>query len=288
MTSQGRPLSVEFEESENGGSNTSANPTFGDIVAERLSRRDLMHGLLAVAVAETAIGPLALGASPRAHAAEAHPADPTRFSFDELPVAPNSETHHVASGYDADVLISWGDRVLADAPEFDPHALTPAAQAKQFGYNNDFLGFVPLDGRSDHGLLVVNHEYTNGELMFRGISGRSGKDKSFEGVTKDIVDVEMMAHGGSVIEIKREGGKWSVVPNSKYARRITAETPMRISGPAAGHALMKTSADPAGTRGARHGQQLRRRHNAVGHVAHVRGEHQRLLLEQGCGRTPHR
>ena len=181
MTSADRPLSVAFEESENAGSNTSANPTFGDIVAERLSRRDLMHGLLAVAVAETAIGPLALGASQRAHAAEAYPVDATRFSFDELAVAPNSETHHVASGYDADVLISWGDRVLADAPEFDPHALTPAAQAKQFGYNNDFLGFVPLDGRSDHGLLVVNHEYTNGELMFRGIGGRSDKDNAFAG-----------------------------------------------------------------------------------------------------------
>jgi hypothetical protein len=247
MTPASRPLSVEFEEAENKGSNSSANPTFGDVVAERLSRRDLMHGLLAVAVAETAIGPLALGASKRAQAAEAHPVEPTRFSFEELAVAPNSETHHVAPGYDADVLISWGDRVLADAPAFNPAALTPSDQSKQFGYNNDFLGFIPLDGRSDHGLLVVNHEYTNGELMFRGIGGRSDKDNAFAGVTKDIVDVEMMAHGGSVIEIKREGGKWAVVPNSKYARRITAETPMRISGPAAGHALMKTNADPSGT-----------------------------------------
>ncbi len=249
MTSADQPLSVAFEESENAGSNTSPNPTFGDIVAERLSRRDLANWLLAVAVAETAIGLPALGASQRAHAAEAHPANVTRFSFDELSVAPNSETHHVAPGHDADVLISWGDRVLADAPDFDPHALTPAAQAKQSATTTTF-GFVPLDGRSDHGLLVVNHEYTNGELMFRGISGRSGKDQSFEGVTQDIVDVEMMAHGGSVIEIKREVGKWSVVPNSKYARRITAETPMRISGPASGHALMKTSADPTGTESA--------------------------------------
>jgi secreted PhoX family phosphatase len=247
MTSMGRPLSVEFEDSENAGSNPSPNPTIGDIIAERLSRRDLMGGLLAVAVAEVAVAPLALDAGRQAHAAETQSgAAGTRFSFAELAVAPNSDTHQVAEGYDADVLIRWGDKVLAEAPEFDPHALTPHGQATQFGYNNDFLGFIPLDGRSDHGLLVVNHEYTNGELMFRGV-GERGKDQTFEGVTKDMVDIEMMAHGGSVIEIKREGGKWSVVANSKYARRITAETPMRISDPAAGHALMKTSADPAGT-----------------------------------------
>ena len=257
MTSPSRPLSVEFEESENAGSNGSANPTIGDVIAERLSRRDLMHGLLAVAVAEVAISPLALdaGQAHAANAAEAMPAAGTRFSFAELAVAPNSDTHLVAEGYDADVLIRWGDKVLADAPAFDPLALTPAGQAKQFGYNNDFLGFIPLEGRSDHGLLVVNHEYTNGELMFRGIGGRSDKDNAFAGVTKDIVDVEMMAHGGSVIEIKREAGKWTVVPDSKYARRITAQGPRerRLAGGGArrrgraggaAHALARALRDP--------------------------------------------
>lgn len=39
-----------------------------------------------------------------------------------------------------------------------------------------------------------------------------------------------------------------IVRPSKYARRITAATPMMITGPAAGHAMMRTSADPTGTR----------------------------------------
>ena len=68
------------------------------------------------------------------------------------------------------------------------------------------------------------------------------------GVTKDLVDIEMMAHGGSVIEIVREVGTWRVVEGSKYARRITVETEMRIAGPAAGHERMKTGGDPTGTR----------------------------------------
>src|SRR5436190_178142 len=142
MAKASAPLSVQFEEAENAGSNPTSNPTMGDIISERLSRRDLMGGMLAVA--------------------------------------------------------------------------------------------------------VVNHEYTNGELMFRGIGNRSGKDQGFANTTREMTEVEMAAHGGSVVEIRREGGKWSVVPSSTYARRITAETPMHISGPAAGHELMRTSADPTG------------------------------------------
>ncbi len=113
---------------------------------------------------------------------------------------------------------------------FTPSQLSADAQKQQFGYNNDFIGFLPIDGRADHGLLVVNHEYTNGELMFAG-HGRRRED--LDSVSKDIVDVEMQAHGGTVLEIRRENGKWSIVPGSSFARRITAETDMRMTGPAA-------------------------------------------------------
>ncbi|MCC7254089.1 PhoX family phosphatase [Hyphomicrobium sp.] len=239
------PPSVAFEAAENEGSNASRNPTLGDMVAARLSRRDLMQGLVAISVASEVLWPQALAAATPADAAGIA-ASP--FDFVELAVAPASETHHVAEGYDADVLIRWGDAVLPGAPAFEPGKPDAAGQTKQFGYNNDFLGFIPLDGRSDHGLLVVNHEYTNGELMFPGLSPRSDKNADFAAVTREIVDAEMMAHGGAVLEVRREGGKWHVVPESKYARRITAETEMLISGPAAGHDRMKTSADPTGTR----------------------------------------
>ena len=41
-------------------------------------------------------------------------------------------------------------------------------------------------------------------------------------------------------------GRWS--RGSKYARRIDADTPIEITGPAAGHERMKTKADPNGRR----------------------------------------
>jgi secreted PhoX family phosphatase len=239
-----RPVSQLYEEAEDTGANSSRNVTIGDIIAERLSRRDLIKGALAVTAINAVLPPVA--ALVTAERAEAATNSTPSFSFAEI-AAGSDEKHHVAEGYDADVLIRWGDKVLADAPDFDPKAQSAAAQAGQFGYNNDYLGFIPLGQGGDHGLLVVNHEYTNVELMFPGGAGMT-QEKKFEGVTKDLVDIEMMAHGGSVIEVRREGGKWQVVAGSKYARRITAETEMAISGPAAGNDRMKTSADPTGTR----------------------------------------
>ncbi|GBD50094.1 PhoX family protein [Methylopila sp. Yamaguchi] len=234
---------VACEDAENVGRNSSANPTLGEIIAARFSRRDLMRGALAATAIAATISPRALDAAGAASAAE--PA--SRFDFKEIE-AGIDETHHVADGYDADVLLRWGDPLFPDAPAFDPLAQTAEKQRLQFGYNNDFVGFVPLDGSADRGLLVVNHEYTNEELMFPGLGVQDSKSAALAGMTRELVDIEMAAHGGSVVEIARAGGKWSVVPNSRYTRRITAETEIAIHGPAAGHERLRTSYDPEGRR----------------------------------------
>lgn len=164
-----------------------------------------------------------------------------RFAFDEVPHGID-ETHHLAPGYRADILIRWGDPVTVDAPVFDPAHQSAAAQQRQFGYNNDFIGLVPLG--DDRLLLCVNHEYTNEELMFPGL-GRQDR-QAFTGMTAEIAAVEMAAHGGSIVEIVRTGGRWSVDPNGRRNRRITASTAMMIAGPAAGDPRMRTAADPSG------------------------------------------
>ena len=157
--------------------------------------------------------------------------------------------HHSAPGYKTEILIRWGDPVLPGAPEFDPMAQPAEKQAQQFGYNNDYMGFLPINGSSEHGLLVVNHEYTNEELMFPGLGGiQDAKEVMFKDMTRELADIEMMAHRGSVLEIRKVGGDWQVIKDSPLNRRITAATEMVLSGPVAGSDLVKTSADPSGTK----------------------------------------
>ncbi|HSK42202.1 MAG TPA: PhoX family phosphatase [Arenibaculum sp.] len=241
--------SAAFQADDDIGRNPTGALTMGDVIARRYGRREILRGSLAVAAITASFGPLSqLVGRGEAKAA----AGKASFSFPEV-TAGVDRTHHVADGYAADILIRWGDPVLPGAPEFDPANQTAEAQKQQFGYNNDYLGFVPLpagSGGSDHGLLVVNHEYTNEELMFPGVGvEQDGKDAGFAKITRDLADIEMAAHGGSVIEVRKSGGKWQVVRDSRYNRRITTgDTEMDITGPAAGSDRMKTSADPSGTR----------------------------------------
>lgn len=172
------------------------------------------------------------------------------FSFSGLPHGVDS-THHVAEGYRADILIRWGDPVTDDAPEFNPFKQTPYAQSRQFGYNNDFVGFFPLPRGShnpDRGLLAVNHEYTTRKLMFpkheKG-NKHQGKKSDYEQV---LCEIEMAAHGLSVIEIEKDRkGRWRRVRFSPYNRRVSPlKSVLDISGPAAGHDRLKTHYDPKG------------------------------------------
>lgn len=207
-----------------------AATSFAEIAAARLSRRGVLSG---------AAGLAGLAAAP-ALARQAG-SDISTLTFDDVDQTITA-TDRVAKGYRRQVLIRWGDKVLADAPVFDPAHQTPEAQAAQFGHNNDFLAFLPLPRgaqESGHGLLWANHEATSSHLMF--------PSAELAARTERHARVEMAAHGGSIVEVKRaEDGTWSVLPGGAYARRITPETPMTISGPAAGHERLKTSADPTG------------------------------------------
>ena len=235
-----------LEENEGPATNPTDNRTMGEIIAARFSRRGFLKGSLAVSAIAATVGPLAMIAADDARAAEG-----SAFKFDELE-AGIDDKHHVAPGYDADVLLRWGDPLFADSPQFDPTKQSAEAQARQFGYNNDYVGYIAIDGSAEHGLLVVNHEYTNPHLMFPGIVSiveKDGKKKAeVAPLSKEQVDVEMAAHGGTIVEIRKVSGKWQVVRDGKLNRRITATTEMALSGPVAGHDRVKTNADPSGTK----------------------------------------
>jgi secreted PhoX family phosphatase len=90
----------------------------------------------------------------------------------------------------------------------------------------------------------VNHEAVQESYLHTG--GTTSPTR--EQYTADMVRKSQNAHGVAVVEIARNGdGDWEVV-RGRYNRRITVNTPTEISGPAAGHRLMKTTADPTGQR----------------------------------------
>jgi uncharacterized protein len=212
-------------------SESGAGRTFEEVAAERYSRRDILKqgaGAAIVAMAAPAI------------ARQVGQSENTKLDFE--PVLPTDlDEIRVPDGYECKVLLRWGDPLFADSPKFDPDKQTASSQAKQFGYNCDYVGFLPLplgSNSSDHGLLVVNHEYSEGARMFPDYKERQ----------KRHADTELAAHGMSVVEIRKTMGEWEVVQGSRYNRRLTGETIFELSGPAAGVEAMKTKEDPTGRR----------------------------------------
>ena len=230
---------IKLDDPDNTTSNpriANGTPTMNDIIESRFTRRTFLEGVTATTTS------LALGGC----AVIGDPASTEQIDFDFEEIARGIDgTHHVPEGYTADLVIRWGDPLFEDSPAFDPTRQSEAAQLRQFGYNNDFLGLVSLPndalGRS-RALLCVNHEYTSTYLMFPNV-----RETYPSSMTADLCLTEMAAHGGSVVEIVETANGWTPVIGSRYNRRITAHrTPMAITGPAAGSPRLVTSADPTG------------------------------------------
>lgn len=226
-------------------SNRSSNPSIHELSDP--ARRTLLQGGLGATLGGL-LGPLAVqaaatspAAAPSASAAVAgSDSAPPLLGFKPVPVS-RADAVVVPEGYSAQVLLPWGEPVgiAGRMPAFRPDASnTGADQEVQMGMHHDGLHYFPLDG-SKRGLLVMNHEYVDYGLLY------PDGDKSWNA---DKVRKAQAAHGVSVSEIELQDGEWMAVRPSRYARRITAATPMAVQGPAAGHALMKTAADPAGRR----------------------------------------
>lgn len=222
------------------------NDLFQTVLDRRESRRAFLKGagggLASVALGGTALSPLSSPAAAGAPPIAARP-----LTFREIPHL-YDETHHVADGYHANVLIAWGDPLKAGLPVFDPAANTGEDQAQRFGFNNDFIGFLPLplgSNNSDHGLLCVNHEYLSGEYFSPGFADEY---EAAAKASEDILRAQMAAIGHAVVEIRKGDAGWQVVTDSPYNRRFTATTPMALTGPVAGTARVKTPEDPTGTR----------------------------------------
>lgn len=200
---------------------------FDRIVDMALTRRDVLKGVMAfgsiAALGNTVLPKTVLAAD-------------SRFAFDAI-AASTEDGITVPSGYSSQVLVRWGDPMWSDGEEFD-HATrgTAASQTKAFGDNNDGM---EVYAHGDKMVLIANNEYCNRKIIW-------GNRPEGKGETDDDFLKGMMAHGLSVVEIEQKDGAWSMVVDSQYNRHITPDVEMDITGPAAGHDLMKTAKDPAG------------------------------------------
>jgi secreted PhoX family phosphatase len=221
---------------------------FHDILATRLSRRSVI-----------ASGAAAVGLAAYART-DTPPAPTPKQSF--ASIAPQEiDQFVIAEGYRHNLIARWGDSLFRGTRDFDSRRLyaddwldagAVAAQQRQFGTNADAVGYFPLrGGRAARGLVCVNHEYVNADLMWPGLRGVGVPPKVREAwYAKHPHAAAFMqaAHGVSVMQITRDKDGWSRDLSAPNNRRITANTPMDIMGPARGHPLMRTNADPSGTR----------------------------------------
>lgn len=112
--------------------------------------------------------------------------------------------------------LSWREMIRFNTPI--------NADGARFGVNNDYLELVPVPGQplSKTALLWVNHEYPS-MLELHG--------KVVPNKTREQVDLERRAVGGSVLRIENTHAGWRVVYNDPYNRRVSGETPIPIVAP---------------------------------------------------------
>ncbi len=203
---------------------------FDRVVERAISRRGFMGGVLAFGSGAAVMGSGFLKGS------TALAQQTVRFAFEQI-AAQTDSTVHVPAGYAWNVVASWGDALFSDAPAFDPAKGIPTAGSDRvFGENTDGMELFNIGGKE---VLVVNSEYTNNEINLVG--NADGMPLSAE----DVLRLQNF-QGVTVMELAEGADGWAVVKDSPFNRRITNNSPMTATGPAAGHDLLKTEADPTG------------------------------------------
>jgi secreted PhoX family phosphatase len=238
-----RPLKSVFKQEHSDEiSNPSQNAAFSEVVSAFMSRRRFLQmGMVAgaaVSFPSLLMPENAFAAMPKPSAL----AKAMSLGFTSIPVS-TADNVTVPEGYIARPFYRWGDAVglKGNLPEFKFDASnTTDEQAAQAGMHHDGMAWFSLPQGEEnpaHGLLALNHEYIDNGMLFKDGTTNWDLDKARKGQN---------AMGVSVIEVKKGDAGWQVVRPSSFARRITVNTPMQLSGPARHQPLMKTAADPQG------------------------------------------
>ncbi|WP_411892787.1 PhoX family protein [Yoonia sp. SDW83-1] len=208
-----------------------ATTDFDEVVEAAISRRGFLRGVVAYGSGAAVMGSgLLYGTSVDAQTV-------SRFGFTPIPIATDG-TVHVPEGYSWQSVAKWGQPLFSDAEPFDPqNAVGVASSDRVFGENTDGMEAFVVGGRQ---VIAVNHEYVNTKINL---------PQNVDGVPTSADDVLTLQNmqGVTVMEVAEGPDGWDIVVDSDLNRRITHNTPMTLAGPAAGHPLVQTAADPAGT-----------------------------------------
>lgn len=204
---------------------------FNELTDKLISRRQFIGSGIAIGASAFLIGSTSLSV-------RAAMSNDSRFGFEAV-AANTLDTITVPKGFSWHVVASWGDPLWSRGREFDHDSRGDgASQELAFGDNTDGMSLFQ-DG--DHNVLVVNNEYINTDIFH-------GNRESKHPENADDIRKSKAGHGVSVFEIDNASGVWQIVKDAKYNRRITADTPIEITGPARGHDLLKTTADSKGVK----------------------------------------
>ncbi|WP_159946953.1 PhoX family phosphatase [Rhizobium sp. 18065] len=205
---------------------------FDRVVERAVSRRGFL-GVLAMGSAAIAMG--SVGNLMNSTSAQAQDAA-SRFPF--KPIAAQTDTTvHVPEGYNWRPLAKWGQPLFSNVADIDPvNGVSLEASDKVFGENTDGMESFLI---GTHQVIAVNHEYVNNETNL---------PNNEKGMPKSLDDVKILQNmqGVTVMEVAEGADGWEIVIDSPFNRRIHHNTPMKLSGPAAGSDLVKTAADPDG------------------------------------------
>ena len=233
--------------------NHSSNPHMDTILAARLSPRGALKGGIGATTAALlgGVGLSACGGSDDDTPAPAPAPTPKSLNFAAV-AKTNADTVSVPAGYQVSILHALGDPMMfGDTSWSDAGTETAESYDRRIGDGHDGMYYFGLsdDGkfdanRSDRGLLCVNHEYVVAPYALHPAGKTAGSTR-----VASEVDKEILAHGVSVVEVKRKSGSndMEMVRGSKYNRRVTSATPMDFGGPAKGNAKLVNKLSPGGT-----------------------------------------
>ena len=237
--------------------NPSNNPHMDSVLETYLSRRHVLRGGLGAAIAMVAgvglTGCFDGGGSSSDNGSNT-PAEPTptpneplALNFQSVAVS-RTDACVVPPGYTAFVLAPWGTPINSMASAWkDDGTNTSVDQANAMGMHHDGMHYFPINGSSEDGLLVVNHEYIDQNALHpNGATRDINGNRPAEEVRKEI-----NAHGVAVVRISKVNGRWQVIENDPLNRRFTTASVMDLAGPMRGteHVRTRFSTDGTVTRG---------------------------------------